>query len=322
MANIVLIDGGMGQELLHRSSNKNPKRWSAEYLLREPDLVRQVHLDYIDAGARVLIINAYSATYSRMRRIGVDDDVPLLQRTACELALAAREAAGGAGSDVAIAGCLPPLNGSYRADRVRDFSVNLAEYRQLVEHQAPHVDLFICETMSSAVEAQAAATAACESGKPVWVGWTLQDDACALLRSGETIAAAHAALADLPLAAVLANCTAPESVSQAIPELVATGRPAGGYANGFTPIPLDYMPGQTLKQLGVRRELTPAVYATFGAGWIDDGATIVGGCCEVTPGHIAALRDHLQAAGHTLVPATALEPTRQRSAPPPASHAR
>ena len=301
MADVILIDGGMGQELLHRSSNKYPRRWSAEYLLSEPDLVRQVHLDYIMAGARVIIINTYSATFARMARIGVDDNVPLLQRTACDLAASARDAAGDAGTDVAIAGCLPPLNGSYRPDLVREFSVNLTEYQRLVDLQAPYVDLFICETMSTGEEARAAATAAGETDKPVWVGWTLQDDASARLRSGETITEAHAALAGLPVSAVLANCTSPESVSRAMPELAAAGLAAGGYANGFTPIPENYRSGHTLKQLGVREELTPAAYAEFAARWVEDGATIVGGCCEVTQAHIAHLRDRLLADAHTLV---------------------
>ena len=304
MADVILIDGGMGQELLNRSSNKYPKRWSAEYLISEPDLVRQVHKDYIDAGASLIIINAYSATYTRMERIGADDDVPKLQQTACELAQAARDLAGDAGSHVAVAGCLPPLNGSYRADRVREFEANLNEYRRLVEHQAPHVDLFICETMSSAEEARAAATAACESGKPVWVGWTLQDDAPVRLRSEETIATAYAALDGLPVEAALAICASPESVSRAMPELVATGVPAGAYANGFMPIPSDFMPGKTLKTLGVRKDLTPDTYADFTIDWIGDGATIVGGCCEVTPAHIACMRDRLLADGHNLVAPT------------------
>ena len=54
MADIVLLDGGMGQELIHRSSNKHPRDWSATYLMEEPDLVRRLHLDFIRAGARGL----------------------------------------------------------------------------------------------------------------------------------------------------------------------------------------------------------------------------------------------------------------------------
>lgn len=291
MTDIVLLEGGTGQELLNRSANKSPRRWSAEYLLAEPDLVRQVHADYIGAGARVITINAYSATFTRMALLLEEDRVPELQHLACTIAHRARDGAGAAGSGVAIAGCLPPLNGTYRPDRVRPFATNLAEYRRLAELQAPHVDFFRCETLSSAAEARAAAQAACETGKPVWVAWTLTDDGAGTLRSGETIAEAQAAIADLPVSAVLANCSPPEAITAAIPALAATGLPAGGYANGFSPIPATFLPGRTLDQITLREDLNPDAYAAIAMQWIDLGARILGGCCATGPAHIARLRE-------------------------------
>lgn len=305
MAQIVLTDGGMGQELLRRSSNKDPRRWSAEYLLSEPEHVRGLHLEYIEAGARAIIINSYSASFTRMSKVDSVDQVPNLQRTACELALRARDAAGPVGAEVAVAGCLPPLNGSYRADQVRDYEVNLEEYRRLVALQAPHVDMFVCETMSTALEGKAAATAACETGKPVWVAWTLREDA-PVLRSGEAIADAFAALDGLDVQVVLANCTSPESVSRAVPQLTACGLPAGGYANAFLPIPETFRPATTITQLSAREDLTPSAYGAFAMDWVDRGAVVVGGCCEVGPQHIAQLRELLEAGGNELVSTFAL----------------
>lgn len=303
MAQIVLTDGGMGQELLRRSSNKDPRRWSAEFLKSEPDHVQGLHLEYIEAGSRVIIINAYSASFTRMSKVDSVGEVPDLQRTACELALRARDAAGSAGANVAVAGCLPPLNGSYRADQVRDYAVNLEEYRRLVALQVPHVDMFVCETMSTALEGKAAATAACETGKPVWVAWTLREDA-PVLRSGEAIADAFAFLEGLNVQAVLANCTSPESLSRAIPQLTACGRPAGGYANAFLPIPETFKPAKTITQLSAREDLTPAAYGAFAMDWVEKGAAIVGGCCEVGPQHIAHLRQLLEDGGNELVAAS------------------
>lgn len=296
----LLIDGGTGMELILRSQNKTPKLWSAQYLLSEPNLVQQVHEDYIAAGARIITINAYSASWTRMALVEQEEQVPLLQRRACELALAARDRAGEAGSRVRVAGCLPPLNGSYRADRVRDFDTNRAEYLRLVELQAPHVDLFICETMSSALEAHAAATAALSSGKPVWVAFTLEDRG-PKLRSGETLAQAMQALVGLPIQAVLANCCPPESISQAMDALIATGLPTGGYANGFMEIPKMFMPGKTRLVLRSRQDLDPQAYAGFAAQWLQEGARIIGGCCEVGPRHIARLQELLLEGGYDIV---------------------
>ena len=75
------------------------------------------------------------------------------------------------------------------------------------------------------------------------------------------------------------------------PELVATGLPAGGYANGFTGIPKTFLPGKTKDQVRTREDLDPQAYAEFALGWVKGGAAIVGGCCEVGPAHIARLRD-------------------------------
>lgn len=298
MTDVVLLDGGTGQELLNRSANKAPRHWSAEYLLTEPDLVQAVHADYIAAGARMITINAYAASFTRMAMLGEEDIVPRLQILACNTAHAARDAAR---ADIAIAGCLPPLNGSYRPDLVRPFAENLAEYRRLAELQAPYVDLFRCETLSSAEEALAAATAAAETGRPVWVAWTLRELGAPVLRSGETITEARAALAGIDIAAVLANCTSPEAISAGMPEFVATDLPTGGYANGFMPIPNSFFPGRTLAQIGVRRDLDPAAYAAYALQWVEMGASIVGGCCETGPAHIAALRDALLTRGHRIV---------------------
>jgi len=297
---VVLIDGGTGMELLRRSSNKTPTHWSAEYLVTEPELVRQVHLDYIEAGARVITVNAYSATFTRMALVDAAHRVPQMQGLACELALAARDAAGARGADVRIAGCIPPLNGTYRPDRVRDHTTNAQEYARLAELQAPHVDLFLCETMSTAQEAHAAATAVAAFGKPVWVACTLQDRGSAL-RSGEAVAEVARALQGLPVQALLANCCPPESITRALPELLATGLPTGGYANGFVEIPQTFLPGNTRGQLSSREDLDPEAYARCALGWAEAGARIVGGCCEVGPAHIALLCQELGQAGYRVV---------------------
>jgi S-methylmethionine-dependent homocysteine/selenocysteine methylase len=306
---IVLLDGGTSLELQNRSSNKAPLHWSAEYLMSEPDLVRQVHLDYILAGAKVITVNSYSSTFTRMAMVGAADKVPELQRIACELALRARDMAGPAGADVAIAGCIPPLNGTYRPDRVRAFKTNHDEYSRLGELQAPHVDIFICETMSTAEEARAAAAAMQPFGKAIWVGWSLMDNG-PWLRSAESVATAARALNGLRVDAVLANCCPPESITASMPTLVATGFATGGYANGFSAIPATFLPGNTKEQLKSRRDLDPAAYSAFVLNWIEQGATIVGGCCEVGPAHIAHLRDELLAAGHEVVSPSGLAAAR------------
>lgn len=293
MSSVILTDGGMGQELVRRSRSEPTPLWSARVLIDEPDLVRDLHAEFIRAGARVITINTYSATPERLAREGAEDLFRPLQKRGVELARQARDEAG----DAAIAGCLSPLFGSYAPTLTISFEDTLDIYRRIVAEQADGVDLFLCETMASAQEARAAVTAASESGKPVWVSWTLADHGAPRLRSGETIADAVDALGDLSVTARLLNCCRPEAIAAALPELVALGGPVGAYANGFTSVEA-LKHGGTVDVLHARHDLDPQAYADQAIGWVEAGASIVGGCCEVGPAHIAALRDRLAQAGH------------------------
>jgi S-methylmethionine-dependent homocysteine/selenocysteine methylase len=254
-------------------------------LVVAPEIVRDVHADYIAAGADVITTNTYGVIRSELAKEGIEDRFAELNHLAGRLAVEARDSAD---RHAAIAGSLPPLRGSYRPDLVGSYEDILPRYREQVEHLAPYVDLFICETMSSAAEGLAAATAAAESGKPVWVSWTLHEDRSGRLRSGETIDEAAAAIAHLPVAAFLANCCPPESIAAAMPALVELG-PAGGYANAFRPVPADWEL-ETGGLLPLREDLDPEAYAGHVAHWHADGARIVGGCCGTGPEHIARLR--------------------------------
>jgi S-methylmethionine-dependent homocysteine/selenocysteine methylase len=148
--------------------------------------------------------------------------------------------------------------------------------------------------MSSAAEGRVAAKAACGTGKPVWVAWTLHEDRSGNLRSGETIAGAAQALQDLPVQGLLVNCSAPESITRSIPYLAATGTEwIGGYANTFASIPQDWeLDGEkeTDGLLDLRSDLDPENYAAYAREWLENGATVVGGCCGTRPSHIAKIR--------------------------------
>jgi S-methylmethionine-dependent homocysteine/selenocysteine methylase len=293
----VLLDGGMGRELRARGVPISSTIWSASALLAAPGKVEQLHYDYLAAGAEVITTNSYGVIRDDLAKEGIEGRFAELNDLAGRLAVAARDRSG---REAAIAGSLPPLRGSYRPDLVGPFAEIEPRYREQAAALLPHVDLFLCETMSSAAEAVAAATAACRTGKPVWVSWTLHEDRSGRLRSGETVAEAMRAIAHLPVSAVLVNCCAPESIAAAMPALAgAAPGPAGGYANAFAPVPQDWRldgdaPGDGL--LPLRGDLDPEHYARDVAGWLAAGAKLIGGCCGTGPAHIARLRRLLQEA--------------------------
>jgi S-methylmethionine-dependent homocysteine/selenocysteine methylase len=286
---VTLLDGGTGQELPLRADADPTPLWSTQVMIDQPDLVRAVHADYIAAGADVITVNAYSATRCRLGPAGLDDDYERLQAAACRLAAEAR----GDRTDVLIAGCLSPYGWTYRPELAPPFDELWPLYAETAALQAPHVDLFICETMGSIDEARAAVTGATATGLPVWVSWTLLDDDTARLRSGESLVDAIEALAPLGPEAILVNCSVPEAFTAAMPALATSPTRFGAYANGFSHIVESYAPGDVTTLLGHRHDLAPEAYADIVLDWVDRGATIVGGCCEIGPDHIAAIARRL-----------------------------
>ena len=296
-APVVLLDGGMGQELRRRSNQPVSPLWSAQVMLDEPNLVVDAHRDFIDAGARVITLNTYSATPTRLARDGEPGLFEPLHSAALK---AVRKACDESGQTVRIAGCLPPLVASYRPEVAHDEATCLLEYRQMVaEQKAGGVDLFLCETMSIAHEARAAASAAVESGLPVWTAFTVDDADGERLRSGESLAEAARDVVAAGADAVLVNCAVPEALTSAMDVLADLGVPFGGYANAFTSVAA-LEPGGTVDVLEARKDLDPEAYADHVLEWVARGATIVGGCCEVGPVHIQALAERLTEAGYPL----------------------
>ena len=286
------MDGGIGQEIYKRSQKPAHPLWSAKVMMDQPNIVKEVHQDFIKAGAHIITINSYTTTPTRLRRDGQIEWFKKLQLQALEIALQARDDLGLMAEDVRIAGCLPPLTGSYISDE-RSFDEIKQEYEQIITIQAPIVDLFLIETISSIKEAKAAAEAALVSGKQVYLSFTLSDRMPNQLRSGESIREALTSMAVYSLDAIMFNCSFPETISEGIKAVKHLNIPYGGYANGFTSVdPLK--PGGTVDKLLVRKGLDEEKYAEYAMGWIKDGASIVGGCCEVGPSYINHLRKRIE----------------------------
>lgn len=292
----LLLDGGLGKELRFRGVEVPRTIWSTAALMTDPEVVKQIHLDYISAGADIITANTYGIIRTELAKEGIEERFPLLNTLAAELAQQARDLAG---KEVLIAGSLPPLRGSYRPDLVGPSEEIELLYREQAALLAPYVDLFLCETMSSSVEGRSCARAAAETGKPVWVAWSLHEDQTGNLRSGESIAAAARALDGIPVDGVLANCCAPESITESLVQLSEVGCAwFGGYANTFAPIPADWVLDGEKKTDGLldcREDLSPEQYGDFVLAWLNAGATAVGGCCGTRPVHTAVMRQIIDA---------------------------
>lgn len=288
---VTLLDGGMGQEVIRRSGMAPTPLWSAWVMLDNPDIVKSVHLDFIHAGADIIVLNNYTATPDRLRRDAHIDLLKPIHEAAKAVAAEAKLESGK--DDLTISGCLPPLIASYKTDLALGEEESYKRYLELVKLQNDGVDMFIAETLGTIAEGRAAARAGLASEKPIWISFTLDDDKDSLLRSGESLGEAILAVTDLGIETVMVNCSMPETVSRALPVLLEHAPRAGAYANGFHSVaPLDA--GGTVAGLSARADLGPKNYADMAMPWLESGLQVIGGCCEVGPTHIAELAARLE----------------------------
>ncbi len=288
---VLLLDGGMGQELRSRSSARPTKLWSTQVLIDEPDLVRAVHADYFKAGADVATTASYAIHRDRLQPFGLEDRFSDLHHLAGRIAVEERDKHGAG----LVAGAMGPLGWSYRPDLAPPVEEAAARYAEIAAIQAQYVDLIICETMSSVDQARGAVMGARQAGKPVWLAVSVQDEDGTRLRSGECLEDVLPVYSEFSLDALLINCSPPEAINQAIALVAGKVDRFGGYANGFVNINQSFINGEgTVDLLQRRTNLDPEVYAGFVDGWVAKGAGVVGGCCEVGPDHIREIARRLR----------------------------
>ena len=297
MATITLLDGGMGQELVARSGDEPTPLWATRVMIDHPGLVRDIHADYFAAGATVATTTTYAIHHDRLERFDLDHLFHALHLRA----LAEAHEARGAHGSGRIAASLGPLVATNRPEVTQPVAIAAPKYAEIAAILGPHVDVFLCETLASVEMCEGAVKGAATAGKPVWLSVTVDDHDGSKLRSGEAVTDLARVVRDYPVAAVLANCSVPEAMGDALAGLKSLGLPFGAYANGFTHISGNFLKdAPTVAELTHRHDLTPEKYADFAMSWVAQGATIVGGCCEVGPAHIRHLAERLRAAGHQI----------------------
>lgn len=286
MSNITLLDGGMGQELLRRSGDAPTHQWSTRVMRDHPSLVADIHADYFAAGADIATANTYALHRDRLAGTDFEHEFAALYDIALQAAAKARTAHGVG----RIAGALGPLNGSYRPDAHPALDAAIPLYTECAQLMQGRVDLVICETVASVAHARAALIGARAAKAPVWLAVTVDDTDGTRLRSGEPVSDVLDIAVDEGAVAVLVNCSIPEVIPAALDSLASANLPLGVYANAFTRITDAFTQAKAnVSALQARGDLGPQKYADHAMRWIAQGATIIGGCCETRPDHIAEI---------------------------------
>ncbi|WP_320040184.1 homocysteine S-methyltransferase family protein [uncultured Desulfobacter sp.] len=297
---VTIIDGGIGRELERRGAPFKQPEWSARSMIDAPEIVKEVHKAFIASGASVITTNSYALVPFHLGEQHFKKQgralATIAGRTACA---AVKETL----PHTRVAGSIPPLFGSYRADLYRpERVVEIAT--PLIEGLRPYVDLWLCETQSlidEPVRIKALIDQLDPSGKPFWVSFSLDDlhlNREPMLRSGELLVDAVKEMVSANVDAVLFNCCQPEVISEAIKvtqgqlsRLGAKNIRIGAYANAFPPQKENARANEKLNE--IRADLTPSSYLTWAQKWVQDGATLIGGCCGIGPEHISKLAQEL-----------------------------
>ncbi len=294
----IVLDGGQATQLEAQGADLSDRLWSARLLIEEPEAITRAHLAFYRAGARVATSASYQATFEGFSARGMDRaQAEALLRRSVDLATAARaqyaderSSAGLAPSDplfvaasVGPYGALLADGSEYRGNygrtvgELRDF--HRARLDVLADTPA---DVLAVETIPELEEIEAVTGLLAERpGAAAWISVSCTDGS--RLRSGVPVEEATEAAAASPgVVAVGVNCTPPAFVE----EIVARMR-------AVTVLPIVVYPNSGEGWDAAARRWTGAVEervdAAAAARWRAAGASIVGGCCRVTPEQIRGL---------------------------------
>lgn len=291
----IVLDGAMATELEARGCYLADSLWSAKVLVENPELIREVHLDYFRAGAQVAITASYQATAAGFAARGYDEaQSRALIGKSVELARKAREAylaENPQAGTLLVAGSVGPYgaylaDGSeYRGDYVRSAAEFSEFHRSRVEALLDAgADLLACETLPSFAEIKALADLLTNYPRAkAWFSFTLRDSEH--LSDGTPLREVVATLANNPqIVALGINCIALENTTAALEHL-----------HTLTALPLVVYPNSGEHYDAVSKTWhhhgeACETLAGYLPQWVAAGAKLIGGCCRTTPKDIAELK--------------------------------
>ena len=287
-----ILDGGMGQELLARGMKPNGTLWSANAILDENyhQLLEDTHRDFVKAGAEVIVTTTFTTRRKRLRENNIEDKFEYLNIKAGEIASNVKKEF----PNILIAGGLPPQELTYEADERNENEITKTfnEQAKLINK---YVDFFYFDVWSSIKEFKCGIEAIKEFKKPYLIGIHISEGTN--LPSGEKISDIKNIIND-KLLGVMLSCVSPENYEKNMKEIKDLNVPFGFKLNGFmTTKPKNGYTSSFFKNsggnpnefLGHRHDLTPKKIGEIVKKFKENGATILGGCCETRPSHIKAM---------------------------------
>ena len=251
-----ILDGGMGQELLNRGVKPHGTIWGASALLHKKyhNTVIKTHLDFIEAGAEVIVTNSFGSRKRRLIENNLGNKYKILNKLAGKLAKIAVKKSK---KKVLIAGSLPPQNFTYFADLGKNLKFIRESFKSQASYLNPYVDFFYLDVMSSLKECIIAINSISSFKKEFLIGIHVRKNG--KLPSGEDFIQVIKKLEKYKPLGVLASCVSTEHLSIVMKDIKKIQVPFGFKINAFEHIPAGWKPDSNNPkvQLGKRRDLSP-----------------------------------------------------------------
>jgi homocysteine S-methyltransferase len=278
----ILADGAMGTVLHERGTDFT--ECFDELNLTHPDIVAQIHQEYIAAGAQLIMSNTFGGNRYRLAEHGLDDQVFEINKAGVEIA---RQAAEESASDVIVAGDLGPLGVRLAPfGRVQLEDARAAFTEQIKGLIAGQPDLILIETMTDIYEVREAVLAAkALSDLPVLASMTFTRDDRTLLGDPPRKIARKMVEAGVDVIGI--NCSGGPAQLLRIMSQMRKAAPDAKFS---------VMPNAGWPESSGGRIMYPAgpdYFGRYALSFREGGAVIIGGCCGTTPKHISAMRTAL-----------------------------
>ena len=275
----IILDGATGTELQKRGVPMDGTLWNALATASHPEVLTQIHLDYLSAGAKMIISNTFATSRYVLGHAGLTRRFEELNSRAAEIALKARELSG---QPAWVAGAISTETLYQEMPTVATARRDFADQAKILA--AAGVDLIILEMMFDVELTAAALEGAAATGLPVWVGFSVERGADKALRSGHI----HISLQDL-FGGLDASLPQAVGIMHSLTE--DTG-PALAQLGDFWQGP-SYVYAHSgefkMPEWQFSDIISPQDYATEAQNWVNAGVVAVGSCCGLGPEHIQAL---------------------------------
>ncbi len=284
-----ILDGGMGQELLARGVKPISNLWSATALMNKDyhQIIKDCHLDFINSGAEIILTNTFGCRRRRLEENQIENRFEELNTTAVNLA---KQSVKESGKKVLIAGSLPPQNFTYLPELgdKKKMQQNFYDQAKILNGG---VDLFYLDVLSSFDEIEIAVQSIKDFNKPFVIGIHFKKNG--LLPSGEKLCDVIEKVKNFKPTAITGSCVAYEDVMSVKNDFLNSGLPFGFKVNAFREIPVGWKPDSSNPNLalGKNEDITVLKFQEISKEFIDMGAKLIGGCCEIKPTHIKKITE-------------------------------